>query len=72
MTTTRNDPIPMTDAQLDTVPGGLIAVVIITANRPPDIGDGTGRAKPRAYVPTPPKPGVFLARHAIDRPPDPK
>ena len=72
MTTTRNDPIPMTDAQLDAVPGGLIAVVIITANRPPHIGAGTGHAKPRAYVPTPPKPGVFMARHAIDRPPDPE
>ena len=72
MTTTPHNTVLMTDAQLDAVPGGLIAVVIITANRPPDIGAGTGRAKPRAYVPTPPKPGVFMARHASHHPPNPE
>jgi len=74
MTTSQHDTELMTDTQLDAVPGGLFdyGYTRVTANRPPDIGEGTGRAKPRAYVPTPPKPGVFMARHAIDRPPDPK
>ena len=74
MTTTPHNMALITDAQLDAVAGGLFdyGYTRVTANRPPDIGDGTGRAKPRAYVPTPPKPGVFIARHAIDRPPDPE
>jgi len=69
MTTTPHNTDLMTEVQLDAVPGGCI--VIITANRPPYIGDGTSRAKPHAYGPTPPKPGVFLARHRIGAPSDP-
>ena len=47
MTTSQHDTELMTDAQLDAVPGGLFdyGYTRVTANRPPDIGAGTGRAE---------------------------
>ena len=52
MATTHNDTDLMTEEQLDTVTGGLIATVIVAANRPANALDGAPRAKPRFYIPT--------------------
>ena len=46
MATTHNDTDLMTEEQLDTVTGGMIATVIVAANRPANALDVTPRAKP--------------------------
>ena len=68
MRTSQHDTKLMADAQLDAVPGGLIAVVIITANRPADPAEWTTRAIPRPY-PVRHVPGVA---RTIGVPPEPK